>query len=134
MPWGDPVQLTDFGCRFPNWAPDGSSVMCDTGPEMVLVSRDGEVLSRYDPSTAGLQGYSFPQFSPDGSRIYMVGTHEDGSQGVWWIPADGGDAAKVVAFDDPSMTVPGYLTVGPENLYLTISKYESDIWVMDLDW
>ena len=24
--------------------------------------------------------------------------------------------------------------VGPENLYLTIAEYESDIWVMDLEW
>jgi Tol biopolymer transport system component len=75
-----------------------------------------------------------PQFSPDGSRIYTVATEEDGSEGVWWIPANGGDATKVVAFDDPSLTVPGYLTVGPEHLYLTIAEYESDIWVMDLEY
>jgi hypothetical protein len=24
--------------------------------------------------------------------------------------------------------------VGPRSLYLTIAQYESDIWVMDLDW
>jgi hypothetical protein len=40
-----------------------------------------------------------------------------------------------VAFDDPSRTVIGYrLVVGSENLYLTIDEYESDIWVMDLEW
>jgi hypothetical protein len=39
-----------------------------------------------------------------------------------------------VAFDDPSVAVQGYLTVGPEHLYLTIAEYESDIWVMDLEW
>jgi len=25
-------------------------------------------------------------------------------------------------------------TVGPEHLYVTIAEYESDIWVMDLEW
>lgn len=74
------------------------------------------------------------RFSPDGSRIYFVGTHEDGSLGVWWIPANGGNATKVVALDDPSLTVAPILTVGPENLYLTLSEYESDIWVMDLEY
>jgi Tol biopolymer transport system component len=137
MPWSDPVQLTDFGCWLPDWAPDGASLVCDAaGDEFARVSRHGDVLSRYDPSTAGLHTPEFPhfQFSPDGSRIYFLGTHEDGSEGVWWIPANGGDATKVVAFDDPSLSVPGGFTVGPENLYITISEYESDIWVMDLEW
>ncbi len=136
LPWSDPVQLTDFGCRYPRWAHDGASLVCHTGGgRWARVSRDREVLSRYDPSTAGLQLFATSlRFSPDGSRIYYVGTHEDGSLGVWWIPANGGDATKVVAFDDPSLTVAPTLTVGPENLYLTLSEYESDIWVMDLEW
>ncbi len=54
--------------------------------------------------------------------------------GAGSIPADGGDATKVVAFDDPSLAVFGTITVGPENLYLTIAEYESDIYVMDLEY
>jgi len=135
-PWRDPVQLTDFGCDFPDWAPDGASLVCDAaGDEFARVSRDGEVLWRYHPSTAGLNTPRFPylQFSPDGSRIYFLGIPEDDSEGVWWTPANGGNATKVVAFDDPSLTAFAF-TVGPENFYLTLSEYESDIWVMDLEW
>jgi Tol biopolymer transport system component len=137
--WSDPVQVTDTECNGPKWAPDGASLVCYMPDESwARVSRVGEVLSRYDPSTAGLQwsGYNL-EFSPDGSRIYFVATHADGSRGVWWVPANGGDATKVVAFDDPSLHLPinlGLLTVGPEIFYLTIAEYESDIWVMDLDW
>jgi Tol biopolymer transport system component len=136
LPWSDPVQLTDFGCWWPDWAPDGASLVCrEGGGKWARVSRDGEVLSRYDPSTAGLQVFASLKFSPDGSRIYGFGTHEDGSLGVWWIPANGGDATKVVAFDDPSLNIlPAFLTVGVEHLYLTLAEYESDIWVMDLEW
>jgi len=140
MPWSDPVQLIDTGCNEPSWAPDGASLVCYMvgGEGWARVSGDGEVLSRYDPSTAELEwrGWNL-QFSPDGSRIYFFAAHEDGSEGVWWIPANGGDPTKVVAFDDPSRSVPvdlRVLTVGPENLYLTIAEYESDIWVMDLEW
>ena len=97
------------------------------------VSRDGEVLWRL-AKPAGIVATSMLRFSPDGSRIYFLGSHEDGTGGVWWIPANGGDATKAVAFDDPSLTVPWGLTVGREHLYLTIARYESDIWVMDLEW
>ena len=134
MPWADPVQLTDFRCSRPDWAPDGSRVLCDAGEDMVQVSREGEVLSRYDPSTVGLPRSRTFRFSPDGSKIYFLATQEDGSRGVWWLPANGGDATKVVALDDPSLGVFRFLSVGPEDLYFTISEYESDIWVMDLEW
>jgi len=132
-PWSDPVRLTDFGCWWPDWAPDGGHVLCHTGLEMVLVSREGTILARHNPLTDGRRGFGQSTFSPDGSRIYFFADHEDGSEGVWWIPTNGGDASKVVAFDNPFLSV-SRLTVGPENIYLTISEYESDIWVMDLDW
>ena len=98
------------------------------------MSRDGDVLSRL-AMTAGLMNPNRPRFSPDGSRIYFFSVLEDGSEGVWWIPANGGDATKVVALDDPSLSLGIYcLTVGPEDLYLTLPEYESDIWVMVLEW
>jgi Tol biopolymer transport system component len=75
-----------------------------------------------------------PQFSPDGSWIYFLAVEEDGSQGVWRISPNGGDAVKVVAFDDPSRIVLSALSVAPARLYLTLAEYESDIWVMDLEW
>jgi serine/threonine-protein kinase len=134
LPWGAPAQLTDFECWYPDFAPDGASLVCVTQGGWTRVSTDGEVLVSYDPSSVGIASSHVPLFSTDGSRIYFVGDDEDGSRGVWWIPADGGDATKVVAMDDPSLDVLGYLTVGEDNLYLTIAEYESDIWVMDLDW
>jgi hypothetical protein len=98
------------------------------------VSRDGKVLTRSDHSPVRLPYLSSPKFSPDGSRLYLIGTHQDGTNGVWWTPVDGGEPTLVVAFDDPSRFVLPVLTVGPDNLYLTVAEYESDIWVMDLEW
>jgi Tol biopolymer transport system component len=134
-PWGDPVQLTDFGCGPPDWAPDGESLVC-AGREagLVRVSRYGEVLRRYD-RPPGLRGFGQRRFSPDGSRLYFSATHEDGRDGLWWIPADGGDPSLVVAFDDPALVVETpFLTVGPDDFFLTINQNESDIRVVDLEW
>ena len=42
------------------------------------------------------------------------------------------DERLVIAYDDPVLAAPGFLSVGPDRLYLTVSQYESDIWVMKL--
>jgi len=138
MPWADPVRLTDFECAAADWAPDGRSLVCRParsagyGIGLVRVSRDGEVLAHLT-RPAGMAGQYFPRYSQDGSQIYFRGTHEDGTEGIWSMPADGGDATLVVAFDDPSVTVFGD-DMGLDNFYFAYSEYESDIWVMDLDW
>ena len=134
-PWGRPVQLTDFGCGVPDWAPDGESLVCDRGSEgWARVSTDGTVLWN-DWRPSGLRGVGRPRFSPDGSRIYFEARDSDGSEGLWWVPADRGDPAKIVSFDDPTVIVlDGSLSVGPEHLYFTIDENESDIRVVDLEW
>jgi Tol biopolymer transport system component len=136
-PWGTPVRLTDFPCSYPDWAPDGSALVCDGGTEWAImsVSPTGEVLARYP-----MQGsYATPTYSPDGSRIYFWCYAWDGSVGICWIPSEGGELAKVVALDDPTKEIYNIfggppLTVGPGNLYFTISDYDCDIWVADLEW
>jgi serine/threonine protein kinase len=42
------------------------------------------------------------------------------------------DSGEVIADDDPTLVDPGWLSVGPGRIYLTISEYESDIWVAKL--
>jgi Tol biopolymer transport system component len=141
-PWGEARQLTDFGCEPSNWAPDGSGVLCTVGagvvPEadtsLVLVSREGEILWRYDPSTAGLVVQNIHQeFSRDGSIIYARGRHEDGTEGIWAIPVQGGEPSLVVAYDRAEIVAEQWLSVGPDRLYLTVQQNEIDIWVADVE-
>jgi Tol biopolymer transport system component/tRNA A-37 threonylcarbamoyl transferase component Bud32 len=140
-PWHGAVQLTDFGCYPRDWAPDGSGVLCGSSTESVLtlVSPTGTVLWRLDLATGNHLALLDPagadvRYGRDGSTIYFGARHEDGRSGVWAMPARGGEARLVIALDDPSVTVPGYLSVGADRLFLTVSEYESDIWVMDLEW
>jgi len=69
----------------------------------------------------------------DGSLLYFFGLEPDGSEGLWSLPATGGEPTKVVAFDDPAVMVHDAFTVGPDAIYFTVTEYESDIWVADLE-
>ena len=46
----------------------------------------------------------------------------------------GGTPRLVIASDDPALAIRGMFSVGPDRLYLTVSQYESDIWVANLHW
>ena len=135
-PWHEAVQLTDFDCWLPAWAPDTSGVLCGTEKELVTISRQGRALSRrVIGRTGGLVRYWAPRsFSRDGRTIYVGGDHQDGRSGFWAVPAAGGPARLVVALDDPALDTPAQFSVGPDHLYITVSQYESDIWVANLRW
>jgi serine/threonine-protein kinase len=84
----------------------------------------------------------YPRYSPDGSTLYFFG-NPGGTVYVMSMPAEGGDPRRVVQFDDrsaiewaPMNNGGGFaaLSVGEEHLYLSVGDFESDIWVMDLDW
>jgi serine/threonine-protein kinase len=133
-PWSEPVQVTDFGCSMNGWAPDGESLLCNAQRRLARVSMDGTILGYYDPPP-GLTDVSGRRLSPDGSRLYFSALDGDGWAGVWWVPAEGGNPTKVVAYDDPSRAVKRRsLTVGRDRLYFTIDENESDIRVVDLEW
>jgi Tol biopolymer transport system component/tRNA A-37 threonylcarbamoyl transferase component Bud32 len=141
-PWGEATQLTDFGCQPSDWSPDGIGVLCTVGTgarigldtSVVLVSREGEVLWRYDPSTDGLAVPNIHQmFSRDGSTIYAWARREDGTEGIWAIPLRGGEPSLVVAYDRADIDAERWLAVGPDRLYLTVRQTEIDIWVADVE-
>jgi hypothetical protein len=50
------------------------------------------------------------------------------------MPLYGGAPRLIVAFDDPALVADFGLSVGRDRLYLTVSQYESDIWVANLKW
>jgi len=137
--WHQPVQLTDFYCHAAVWLPGDSTLACrGSGGQLVVVSAaDGHVLA---PDLAASHHLRLTTTSTsvrvarDGRAIYAVAEHADGRNGIWEIPLAGGPAHLVVAFDDPSMTYFGGLSVGSDRLYFTVSQYDSDIWVAKLDW
>jgi Tol biopolymer transport system component len=136
LPWGDPARVTELPCGALEWFPDGKSLLCFGGREdgWMRVATSGEVMARYE-SPPGVARFRSPRFSPDGSRMYFVGVGDDGWAGVWWMPTEGGEPNRILAFDDPALSLQWIsLNVGPDHLYFTIDENESDIRVVDLDW
>jgi len=137
--WGEPVQLThDLRCLGPTWDPSGAGIACVgfPGSNINLVTRGGDVRTILTGSDIGLSvdGIS-AVFSPHGSIVYFLAIDQNLTQGVWSIPATGGEPRLVVTVDDPSLLVfRTGISVGADKLYLSIAEYESDIWVMDLEY
>jgi hypothetical protein len=100
---------------------------------MVLVSSEtGRVLRGNILAAHGLRFTEYPErFSRDGRTLYLPAVHRDGRKGIWAVPLAGGPARQVVALDDPAFEGE-WISVGRDRLYLTVSEYESDIWVARL--
>lgn len=78
----------------PAWSPDGSKVAVEKGRDVLVVSRENEVLARLGPEDRWV---ATPAWSPDGESIaYAVYTRPEGkdvsSWGVYLADADGSDA------------------------------------------
>jgi Tol biopolymer transport system component len=131
-PWNPPVKISERRCAYHTWMPDGQNLLCVLGDEWTVLSIDGESRGTLDRPT-GMESVQHPQFSPDGSRLYFRGIHEDGREGIWWMPARGGELTLAVAFDDPSVGI-GSIQHRDDVVILAFNETESDIWVMELDW
>ncbi len=131
--WGGPQQLTQGGGRQPRWAPDGGRIVYVTGKAIGVVTLAGEETQLLDGEMAGFVNVTKPDWSRDGRFIYFSGITTSGSQGLYSIPAAGGQPRLLVRYDDPAKQVFAWgFSVGDGKVYLTVSEYESDIYVMDL--
>jgi len=107
------------------------------GLDVLLVTRTGETLWRYlSDESAGEPWLARAQFSVDGSTIYAYGVAPDGTQGIWAMPVTGGTPELVIVNDDESLWANVFsFEVGPDDrIYLAVAEYQSDIWVMDLEY
>jgi Tol biopolymer transport system component len=136
-PWHEAVEFSDSACAVPTWAPDGSTLACVGGPGALrfVSAQTGRSVASNLLTTNQLRPIvGTPRYSRDGRTIYYFATDQSDRRGVWALPVAGGRARLVVAFDDSALTAVGGLSVGPDRLYLSVSEYESDIWVAKLRW
>jgi serine/threonine protein kinase len=141
--WHEAVVLNDSGCCLiaSDWGPDGSGFVSVRGdprdrsaPAFALVSPDLQVRRRAWPAAGPLRFDSRIRYSRDGRTVYGISEHPDGRVGVWAIPVAGGTPRLIVALGDSTIKSQGFVSVGRDRLYLTVTETQSDIWVADLRW
>ncbi len=131
--WNAPQQLTQGFGSHPNWAPDGTRIVYDMGNAIGVVTLTGEDTQILDGAAADFVGVSKPDWSLDGRSIYFSALRTDGSQGLYSVPPAGGEPRLLVRYDDSAKQVFIWgFSVGDGKVYLTVSEFESDIYVMDL--
>jgi len=120
-----PRRLTfDAAVGIAIWSPNGELIAYNLGVGGVRVvpSTGGElrILSSF--------GHS-PLWNRDGSTIYFLDL-----DGIWSVLSAGGEPRMLVSFDDPHRVSlrPEWSTDG-EHFYFTLTEYDSDVWVMELE-
>ena len=54
--------------------------------------------------------------------------------GIWSVPASGGEPRMLVRFGDPSrVPLRWEWSTDSERFYFTLTEYETDVWVMELE-
>ncbi|HSM17821.1 MAG TPA: hypothetical protein VK845_12610, partial [Gemmatimonadales bacterium] len=115
----------------------------DPTPFAVADRKFSSAVLRRDTTDLGILWWTrYPRYSPDGSTLYFFG-NPGGRVYVMSMPAEGGELRRVVAFDDASVSPwspkndgrgLGALTIGSDAIYLSVGEWDSDIWVVDLEW
>ncbi len=136
--WSAPKALSrNPWAMYGRWSPDGERISyCRIGMSQVwTVTLDGQESLLFDGQASGLTDVMWPDWSLDGRHIYFTANDSTGVGGLYVVPVEGGRAREVVRFDGPARAV-GILfafTLADDRVYFTISEYESDIWVADVE-
>jgi len=133
--WGEPRRLTFDGGFNPTWSPDGMGIAyIGTKTLRVIPAEGGEprilVEAANDPDAAVPWAVAW---SPDGQVLYYKAFDSRRRSTFWSISASGGDPRQLVSFDDPTFqSLRNEFSTDGRDLYFTVSRQESDLWVMDL--
>ena len=73
-------------------------------------------------------------WSPDGETIFFRVRVANERAGIWSVPRSGGEPELLVHYDDPSrVPIRGEWSTDGESFYFTLTEFESDVWVMELE-
>ena len=123
-----PVQVTFDGGAQPRWSPDGRLIayVSDSGVS-VIPSEGGKPRPLTDFG-------SFPMWSKDSRTIHFREPPPYERAGIWSVSLSGGEPRPLVRFDDPTrVPARGEWSSDGEHFYFTLTEYEADVWVMELE-
>ena len=132
--WSAPRQLTREGGGFPRWSPDGNRIVFATGEKLGIVSLEGVERALLNARSVGLDDLTWAEWSQeDGQVVYFRADDMTGLQGLYAVPAEGGQPRLLLRYDDPTRQVQFGFTIGNGKAYLSVTETESDIYVIDVE-
>ena len=119
----------------PRWSPDGALIAYINGRTLCIISPKGGsakvLVESTDPTR--IPEPSFPEWSADSRTVYYKAFDRSLQSSIWAIPVSGGAPKLLVMFDNPArQSNRGEFATDGKRFFFTISKYESDIWKMEL--
>ncbi len=133
--WGEPEQITYDGGTIPRWSPVGNSIAYISGSDLKIISYgDGRIKTLVKgQSTSGSPWPESTAWSPDGKIVYFHGRDEQGIEGIWSVPVEGGEPELKIISDDPLLKIGLYnFCADNQSFYFSFRLVESNVWIMDL--
>ena len=127
---GDPVHLTNGQAIYPSMSADGKLIACfgkgkeKTRKILILSPIDGKTLREFDVGSLKLSAYRL-RWSLDGRFLFFAASRE-GVAGIYRQPLTGGNAERVIAFEEDDVYDFGYSPDG-QQLAVTRGDYQFDI-------
>jgi Tol biopolymer transport system component len=133
--WGEARQLTDEGGEVARWSPDGGLITYVSGNTLCVIPPTGGspkvLVESTDPTR--IPTPSFPAWSTDSRTVYYKAYDGSLQSSIWAVPVSGGPPKLLVKFDDPArQSNRSEFAAGAARFFFTVSKYESDISIMEL--
>jgi serine/threonine-protein kinase len=134
--WGDARQVSSAANRLSRWSPDGAQIVYTTADAVWVAPVSGAEprLVMEDPDRERGVRIDAPEWYDEGRRVLFLRLFPDGTSGMWSIPAGGGPLEELIRFADRNRQPRPELAVHGDQIFFTIGDFESDIWVMDLEW
>ena len=135
--WAKPKQLTRNGAIFPQWSPDGRTIVGNWNQGVLTVPADGGEATPL-PMTGLLTGKASDAFAytwaPDSRHVFAVVSSDTVPyQTMWSVPLDGSAPRPIIRFDDPATAFGrGAFTARDTTIYFCLLRSESDVWTAEL--
>jgi serine/threonine-protein kinase len=125
--------------RRARWSPDGSMIafVDPDGARAVVVipAAGGAPILSVSPAEDDLGSfYDTVEWYAEGQRLLALKRHADSTSGLYDVPLEGGVPRELIRFDDPARQPRPEMAVHDGVVYFTLGEFESDVWVMDLEW